>query len=147
MFTNKINVIGFTILISFLGAFIAASRKYYLQKVGVEAVTIIDVILTSLVVISLTLMSKPKNKILKDINQLTKVDWLICLFTSIAIGFSILIGRHMLLNNDLGYLTIIDGGMDLIITALISYLFYKEIINIQKIIGIILVLAGMFVLN
>ena len=147
MLSDKNNVIGFIIIIAFLGALISTSQKYYLQKVGVEALSIIDVIFTSIVVIFLTLMAKPKNKILKDINQLTKIDWIIFLITSIALGFSIIIGRDLLLHNDLGYLAVIDGGVDIILTTLISYLFYKEIITIQKVIGIILVLAGMFVLN
>lgn len=147
MLSDKNNVIGFIIIIAFLGALISTSHKYYLQKIGVEAVTIIDVIFTSIVVIFLTLMAKPKNKILKDINQLTKIDWIIFLITSIALGFSIIIGRQLLLHNDLGDLAVLDGGVDIILTTFVSYLFYKEIITIQKAIGIILVLAGMFVLN
>ena len=147
MFKRKANVIGFTILISVIGALIAASRKYYLQKVGVQAVTVIDAFLTGTIIITMVLAHKSTTEITKDMKKLTTIDWLICLATSFGIASSIIIGRNLLLHNDLAYLTIIDGGIDLIATAIIAYMFYNEAMTIKKIFGIILVLAGLAILH
>ena len=147
MFNGKFNVIGFSILLSLIGALVAASRKYYLTKIGVHAVTVIDSILTGTIIVLLVLTHMTPTRVFSDISKLSLKDWLICAVTSFAIAISILIGRNLLLHNDLAYLDIIDGGVDLVATAAIAYFFYKEKMTPQKIIGLILVLIGIAVLH
>ena len=147
MFTGKFNVIGFSVLLSIIGALITASRKYYLTKIGVHAVTLIDSILTGTIIVLILLTRTEPKTILSEINKLSLQDWIISFITSFAIAISILIGRNLLLHNDLAYLDIIDGGIDLLATAAIAYFFYKEKMTLQKIIGLILVLIGMAILH
>lgn len=147
MFTGKLNVIGFSILISLLGAMIAASRKYYLNKVGVHAVTFIDSILTGTILILMIMTHTSPASVFADMKKLNYYDWFICFITSIAIAITIIIGRNLLIHNDLAFLEILDGGVDLLATAAIAYFFYNEKMTLQKIGGIILVLLGLAILQ
>jgi len=147
MFTGKLNVIGFSILVSLLGAMIGASRKYYLTKVGVHAVTFIDSILTGTILILMIMTHTPPASIFTDMKKLNSYDWFICFLTSLGIAITIIIGRNLLIHNDLAFLEILDGGVDLLATAAIAYFFYNEKMTLQKIGGIILVLLGLAILQ
>ncbi len=85
--------------------------------------------------------------IIKHMSKLRPIDWVICISTSIAIAVSIIVGRNLLMHNDLAYLDIIDGGVDLLVTALVSYFFWKEEMTLKKIGGVILVMMGLVVLH
>ena len=147
MFTGKMNVIGFSILLSIVSVVITASRKYYLKKIGVHAVTLIDAVLTGTIVSLLVLLHKSPSDIIKHMSKLRPIDWVICIGTSLAIAVSIIVGRNLLMHNDLAYLDIIDGGVDLLVTALVSYFFWKEEMTLKKIGGVILVMMGLVVLH
>ena len=147
MFTGKANVIGFSIVLSILGVMITVSRKYYLTKIGVHTVTMIDTILTGVIILLMVILHANPGQILKGVKKMDYRDWFICLMTSFGIAISILLGRNLLIHNDLAYLDILDGGVDLIVTAFVAYFFYKEAMTTNKIIGLVLVLVGMAMLH
>ncbi len=147
MFTGKANVIGFSIFLSILGVMVTVSRKYYLTKIGVHSVTMIDTVLTSTIVLLMIFFHATPTQIFAGMKKMNYKDWLICLATSFGIAISILLGRNLLIHNDLAYLDILDGGVDLIVTAFVAYFFYKEEMTLNKIIGLVLVLVGMAMLH
>ena len=147
MFTGKANVIGFSIFLSILGVMITVSRKYYLTKIGVHSVTMIDTILTGTIILVMVAVQTTPGQIFQEFKKMNGKDWLICLLTSVGIAISILVGRNLLVHNDLAYLDILDGGVDLIVTAFVAYFFYKEAMTVNKIIGLVLVLVGMAMLH
>lgn len=147
MFSGKVNVIGFSILLSIVSVAITTSRKYYLTKVGLHSITLIDAILTGAIVCIMVIFHASPGQISKEFKMLSKKDWLICLVTSVAIAIGLFISRSLLIHNDLTYLEIIDGGLDLIVTALVSYLFYNEEMSFRKIGGMVLVFIGLAILH
>jgi multidrug transporter EmrE-like cation transporter len=147
MFTEKTNIIGYSILLSILGVLITGSRKYYLTKIGVHSVTIIDTILTGVIISIMIISHASPGQIMGGIKKMSLRDWSICAMTSFGIAVSVLLGRNLLIHNDIAYLDILDGGVDVIITAIIAYFFYKEEMSWRKIGGIALVLMGMSLLH
>ena len=57
------------------------------------------------------------------------------------------IGAKILKQHDITYLTMLDTALDLILTAILGYLVFEETMNINKIIGIIFVFSGIFLMH
>ena len=146
MFSNKIYILGLTILMSIIGVLVTFSRKYYLEKIGISAITLIDTLLTSGAIIMLVFLVNKNSKIYTDIKKLTALDWMICVITSIGMGISILLMRNLLLHNNLGYVIALGCVIRVVIAAIISYIFYKQS-SIRSLFGLFLVLTGMYILQ
>ncbi|GAG31833.1 unnamed protein product, partial [marine sediment metagenome] len=109
--------------------------------------TIIDTILTGVIISIMIISHASPGQIMGGIKKMSLRDWSICAMTSFGIAVSVLLGRNLLIHNDIAYLDILDGGVDVIITAIIAYFFYKEEMSWRKIGGIALVLMGMSLLH
>ena len=141
------NIIGLSIVLAFVGTFIGISRKYHLVKIGVTALTLLDIIITNSILLTYIFYNTTLVDLKDSFNKLTVYDFIMCVIVSMLIAFSVIIGRSLLLNNDISTLTLIHTIINIILSVLLGYLFYNEKITLNKTIGIILVIIGSFFIH
>lgn len=142
MFTNKTNVIVFSIIIAIVDAFIGIGRKHHLNRYSVHTITLIDTILTGAVFFIILLSNSSIKDIVHEIGTFSMKDWAIFLVTSIGIATSVLLGRLLLQNNSIAYLGMLETGIDLLATVVLAYFIYNEKLTLQKIIGLAMIVGG-----
>ena len=141
------NIIGLSIVLAIFGTFIGISRKYHLVKIGVNALTLLDIIITNSILLTYIFYNTTLVDLKDSFNKLTVFDFIMCIIVSMLIAFSVIIGRSLLLNNDISTLTLIHTIINIILSVLLGYLIYNEKITLNKTIGIILVIIGSFFIH
>ena len=85
--------------------------------------------------------------IVTNAKKFTLKDWGIITGTALFLSFTLLFGGKILENNDISYLTLLDTGVDVLASISIAYLFFNEELSVKKIIGLILILTGVFIIH
>ena len=145
VFENNIIIISVALAIS--GTFISIARKYHLLKIGVNALTLIDIIMTNAILLTYIYYNTNLKDIKDSFSKLTVYDFILCFAVSCLIAFSVIIGRSLLLNNDISSLTMIHTIIDVLLSVILGYLIYNEKITTNKAIGVILVIIGSFFIH
>jgi uncharacterized membrane protein len=141
------NIVGLSIVLAIFGTFIGISRKYHLTKIGVNALTLLDIIITNSILLTYIFYNTTLTDLKDSFNKLTVYDFIMCIIVSMLIAFSVIIGRSLLLNNDISTLTLIHTIINIILSVLLGYLIYNEKITLNKTIGIIFVIIGSFFIH
>ena len=111
----KTKTILWSVGLSIVGTFIMLIRKYHLSKIGVSAVTLLDVIMTGTILIGFIFITTPMSQLKNSLIKLTILDFISVIFISSLIAFSIITGRKILLNNDISSLVLINTIIKIII--------------------------------
>ncbi len=147
MYKNRTFIILFSLAASLVGVFIAFGRKTMFKKYDVETVYFIDLILSSVFVLLILFMFGNTKNIVKNAKNFTLKDWGIITGTALFLSFTLLFGGKILESNDISYLTLLDTGVDVLASISIAYLFFNEELSVKKIIGLILILTGVFIIH
>lgn len=141
MLTERDTIFASAVL-AVVGTFITIARKYHLSKIGVTAVTILDIAMTNIILISFIFATTPMSKLTDTFIKLTPFDYISAMIVSSLIAISIIIGRTLLLNNDISSLAIIHTVIDILLSVILGNLIYNEKITKNKAIGIGLIIVG-----
>ncbi len=141
------NMIILSIALAISGTFIVIARKYHLLKIGINALTLLDIFMTNLILLVYIYYNTNFKEIKDSFSKLTLYDFILCFMVSGLIAFSVIIGRSLLLNNDISTLTMIHTIIDVLLSVLMGYLIYNEQITMNKAIGVILVIIGSFFIH
>ena len=141
------NMIILSIALAISGTFIVIARKYHLLKIGINALTLLDIFMTNSILLVYIYYNTNFKDIKDSFSKLTVYDFILCFMVSGLIAFSVIIGRSLLLNNDISSLTMIHTIIDILLSVLLGYLIYNEKITMNKSIGVILVIIGSFFIH
>ena len=130
--------------LAIIGIVITLIRKYHLSKIGVSAVTLLDIVMTGSILVGFIVATTPLSDLKNSFTKLTRLDYISVIFVSSLIAFSIIMGRKLLLNNDISSLVLINTIIDIFLSVSLGYLIYNEQITKWKIIGIIFVMIGSY---
>lgn len=144
-FENNIIILSIALAIS--GTFIVIARKYHLLKIGINALTLLDIFMTNSILLVYIYYNTNFKDIKDSFSKLTVYDFILCFMVSSLIAFSVIIGRSLLLSNDISSLTMIHTIIDILLSVLLGYLIYNEKITMNKSIGVILVIIGSFFIH
>ncbi|MDA9298756.1 EamA family transporter [Crocinitomicaceae bacterium] len=147
MYTNKKFIITFSLVASLASVFITFGRKQMFKKYDVETVYFIDLILSTIFVLFFLFVFGNTKNIVSNTKKFTMKDWGIISGTALALSSTVILGGKILENNDISYLTLLDTGVDVLASVLVAYLFYNEELTLKKIIGLVLILAGVFIIH
>ena len=147
MYSNKKFIIAFSLVASLASVFITFGRKQMFKKYDVETVYFIDLILSTIFVLFFLFVFGNTKNIVSNTKKFTMEDWGIIAGTALALSSTVILGGKILKNNDISYLTLLDTGVDVLASVLVAYLFYNEELTLKKIIGLVLILAGVFVIH
>ena len=101
---------------------------------------------TIFILFFLFMFGNTKN-IVKNTQKFTLKDWGIITGTALVLSSTLILGGKILENNDISYLTLLDTGIDVFASILVAYLFYNEELTAKKIIGLILIMTGVFIIH
>lgn len=144
MFDNKTFIIIYSILIGIVFVFITFKRKMFYKMYNESAIVLLESIIISLFLSIIYFNSHSINNFINNLSKISKKDWILLLLIAATVSFSTIVGTKLLKANDISYLTTLDTVLDVVLTFIISYLFYKEKITVKKMIGILFVLLGIF---
>lgn len=144
MFDNKTFIIIYSILIGIVFVFISFKRKMFYKVYDESALVLLESLIISLFLSIIYFNSHSINDFINNLSKISKKDWILLLLIAATVSFSTIVGTKLLKANDISYLTTLDTVLDVVLTFIISYLFYKEKITIKKMIGIFFVLLGIF---
>ena len=147
MYKNRTFIILLSLAASLVGVFITFGRKTMFKKYDVETVYFIDLILSSVFVLLFLFMFGNTKNIVTNAKKFTLKDWGIITGTALFLSFTLLFGGKILESNDISYLTLLDTGVDVLASIPIAYLFFNEELSVKKIIGLILILTGVFIIH
>jgi drug/metabolite transporter (DMT)-like permease len=147
MYNNKIFIILFSLVTSLIGVFITFGRKTMFKKYDVETIYFIDLILSTIFVLFFLFMFGNTKNISKNTQKFTLKDWGIITGTALVLSSTLILGGKILENNNISYLTLLDTGIDVFASILVAYLFYNEELTAKKIIGLILIMTGVFIIH
>tara|TARA_Y200000002_G_C22678245_1_gene662964 strand:- start:2631 stop:3071 length:441 start_codon:yes stop_codon:yes gene_type:complete len=88
--------------------------------------------------------NKIRKNLLSKLDKKTKKLFIICGINAI---FASALFVYLLKSKDVSYIVPHTSSLLIVCTIFIGYYFYEEVINEKKIIGIILVLIGLFCIN
>ena len=141
---TKRDTILWTMGLAIIGTVITVTRKYHLSKIGVSAVTLLDIIMTGSILVCFIFATTPLSELKNSFTKLTHLDYISVIFVSSLIAFSLIMGRKLLLNNEISSLALINTIIDIFLSVSLGYLIYNEQITKWKIIGIIFVMIGSY---
>ena len=147
MYSNKNFIVAFSLVASLTSVFITFGRKQMFNKYDVETVYFIDLILSTIFVLFFLFTFGNTKNIVSNTKKFTMKDWGIIAGTALALSSTVILGGKILENNDISYLTLLDTGVDVLASVLVAYLFYNEELTVKKIIGLVLILAGVFIIH
>ncbi len=147
MYKNRTFIILFSLAASLVGVFITFGRKTMFKKYDVETVYFIDLILSTVFILLFLFMFGNTKNIVKNAKKFTLKDWGIITSTALFLSFTLLFGGKILENNDISYLTLLDTAIDVLASLSVAYLFYNEELTVKKIIGLILIMTGVFIIH
>lgn len=107
----------------------------------------IDTIFTSTIILAISIFSAGLSNLNKDLRSLDRSSLAAFVGGSVAISISIFLGLYLLKYNDLGYLTILETGVEVIVAALVGSALLGEKFTRNKIIGLFIVGLGVAILN
>ena len=147
MYSNKNFIVAFSLVASLTSVFITFGRKQMFNKYDVETVYFIDLILSTIFVLFFLFTFGNTKNIVSNTKKFTMKDWGIITGTALALSSTVILGGKILENNDISYLTLLDTGVDVLASVLVAYLFYNEELTLKKIMGVILILTGVFIIH
>ncbi len=147
MYKNRTFIILFSLAASLVGVFITFGRKTMFKKYDVETVYFIDLILSTVFILLFLFMFGNTKNIVKNAKKFTLKDWGVITSTALFLSFTLLFGGKILENNDISYLTLLDTAIDVLASLSVAYLFYNEELTVKKIIGLILIMTGVFIIH
>jgi drug/metabolite transporter (DMT)-like permease len=147
MYKNRTFIILFSLATSLVGVFITFGRKTMFKKYDVETVYFIDLILSTVFILLFLFMFGNTKNIVKNAKKFTLKDWGVITSTALFLSFTLLFGGKILENNDISYLTLLDTAIDVLASLSVAYLFYNEELTVKKIIGLILIMTGVFIIH
>ena len=147
MYSNKNFIVAFSLVASLTSVFITFGRKQMFNKYDVETVYFIDLILSTFFVLFFLFTFGNTKNIVSNTKKFTMKDWGIITGTALALSSTVILGGKILANNDISYLTLLDTGVDVLASVLVAYLFYNEELTLKKIMGVVLILTGVFIIH
>ena len=147
MYSNKNFIVAFSLVASLTSVFITFGRKQMFNKYDVETVYFIDLILSTFSVLFFLFTFGNTKNIVSNTKKFTMKDWGIITGTALALSSTVILGGKILENNDISYLTLLDTGVDVLASVLVAYLFYNEELTLKKIMGVVLILTGVFIIH
>ena len=147
MYSNKNFIVAFSLVASLTSVFITFGRKQMFNKYDVETVYFIDLILSTFFVLFFLFTFGNTKNIVSNTKKFTMKDCGIITGTALALSSTVILGGKILENNDISYLTLLDTGVDVLASVLVAYLFYNEELTLKKIMGVILILTGVFIIH
>jgi uncharacterized membrane protein len=147
MYTNKLFIILYSILISFGAVLISFKKKTFLTDYDESIVLLIESLLISIFLSIYVFLFKKNKNILNELAKISYNDWFYMILFPFLMTFAGIIGAKIMKVNDITYLTILDTSLDIILTALLGYYIFNEKLNLKKVIGLILVLIGIILLH
>ena len=126
-------------------------KKMIIKYVSLEEYMIVITMFIPLVILSYFIVRfgivKDKKLSIKVFEKFNKKIFFLFLFTAIITVSANLILVELLQRKNVSYLMPHIVGLSLIISIIISYLLFNEKINLRMLIGIILVILGVFLIN
>lgn len=147
MFKNKFFVIGFTIFASITSIFIKFTNKELFEIYPKELIILINLLLSLCILSIFIIYSGKVDDISTALSKITPYDSLRIVGVSSLMFLLFYTTLTLIQHHDISYLTLIDTAFDVLMAVLIAYLFYNENLNIKKIIGIVAILGGVFLIH
>ena len=147
MFKNKFFVIGFTIFASITSIFIKFTNKELFNLYSKELIILINLLLSLCILSIFIIYSGKGDDISTALSKITLYDSLRIVGASSLMFLLFYTSLTLIQHHDISYLTLIDTAFDVLMAVLIAYLIYNENLNIKKIIGIVAILGGVFLIH
>ena len=147
MLSHPSVAVTLVVIASLLGTAVSVSLKYLMKSFSPASIMYIDTIFTSTIILAISIFSAGLSNLNKDLRSLDRSSLAAFVGGSVAISISIFLGLYLLKYNDLGYLTILETGVEIIVAALVGSALLGEKFTRNKIIGLFIVWLGVAILN
>jgi len=141
------HIVTLVVLVSFLSSAVSMSRKYLMKQFSPSSIMYIDTIFTSAMILVVSVFLSGIERLNSDFARLDLKSLSAFLGGSLAITGSIFLGLYLLKYNELSYLVVLETGVELMVAALVGMLFLGEKVTLSKVIGLIIIGFGIYVLN
>jgi drug/metabolite transporter (DMT)-like permease len=144
---SKYKLIIITFLLSICSSYQQYSKKVLLKKVDIHTSMFIELIMISFILIIFILNNKSINDISKSTRNIDNKSFLIYLFGIILLSMNVIGNTYLLNDYNLIDVTLYGIIFNILITMIISYFILKENINNNQLIGIFIIMIGIYIYN
>lgn len=137
------------ILITFLISITESVEKYFkkssLKKVDIISYLAIESLIFSLILFIYIILSGKTNKIYQMFNNIDDYSFKHMIYAIMILLINKFVKYYLLSNYNLLDVLVYDDLLDIIVISLISYFFLNESISKEKLLGIIIIITGMYI--
>jgi uncharacterized membrane protein len=134
-------------LVAVAGAFITLVQKYQLQKYDLYTTIYIDAVITAIFIFLYTVHQRGFKSIQQNIMEMLPTDIVLFILSGLAVAISVIIGKQLLLHNEMSYLGIMEMGIGVLVTVGVAMVFLGETISLTQIVGLLTILLGVYIVN
>tara|TARA_A100000164_G_scaffold377587_1_gene417111 strand:- start:652 stop:1098 length:447 start_codon:yes stop_codon:yes gene_type:complete len=137
------------ILITFLISITESVEKYLkqssLKKVDIISYLAIESFIFSLILFIYIILSGKTNKIYQMFNNIDDFSFKHMIYAIMILLINKFVKYYLLSNYNLLDVLVYDDLLDIIVISLVSYFFLNESISKEKLLGIIIIIIGMYI--
>ena len=142
---DKLLIIGLISIGGLMGTVIQLTRKYLVNKMDIYSIIVIDLFITGFFLLCIALYFGNYTEIKKNIVNMDLQTLGIFLLSAFGITISNIIGYQLLQKHQLGYLVVLDNGIELVTTIIIASILLGEKLTYNKLLAIPILLLGMYI--
>ena len=144
---SKYKLIIITFLLSICSSYQQYSKTVLLKKVDIHTSMFIELIMISFILIIFILNNKSINDIYKSTRNIDNKTFLIYIFGIILLSINVIGNTYLLNDHNLIDVTLYGIIFNILITMIISYFILKENINNNQLMGIFIIMIGIYIYN
>ena len=144
---TKYKLILITFLISITESFEKYFKRKSLKKVDISIYLFIELLLSLLILLIYILYNNTTNDLFDIFYNINNDTYKIILSAIAILLFNKIIKYYLLSNNNLLDVLIYDDSLDIIAITMISYFLLNEAISKERLLGIIIIMIGIYIFN
>jgi uncharacterized membrane protein len=144
---TKYKLILITFLISITESFEKYFKKKSLKKVDISIYLFIELLLSLFILLIYILYNNTTNDLFEIFYNINNDTYKIILSAIAILLFNKIVKYYLLSNNNLLDVLIYDDSLDIIAITLISYFLLNETISKERLLGIIIIMIGIYIFN
>ena len=144
---TKYKLILITFLISITESFEKYFKRKSLKKVDISIYLFIELLLSLLILLIYILYNNTTNDLFNIFYNINNDTYKIILSAIGILLFNKIVKYYLLSNNNLLDVLIYDDSLDIIAITMISYFLLNEVISKERLLGIIIIMIGIYIFN
>lgn len=139
--------IGSAFIVALFLFVLHASYKHLSNKYDGDAIVLIKVITTAVLIVSVILISRGRKSIQNELSKLSIRHIMQVVGVSVGIAIAVWAGSHAIEHEDIGHYSFTHTSLEILVAIIGGWILFSEKLNMGRIIGLACILLGVVVIG